>query len=98
MQVRSLIMASRSLGLSWPSIVVAVASWSVSAVMLIVWLVYLIAPGRNFLVLLLFGLAFTFCSILAGIYFVVIVRKVQRDRVHAVYVSRLECQLGINQD
>lgn len=91
-------MASWSLGLSWPSIVIAVASWSVSAVMLIIWLVYLIAPVRNFLVILLFGLAFTFCSILAGIYFVVIVTKVQRDRVHAVYVSRLERQLGINQD
>ena len=91
-------MASRSLGLSWPATVIGVACWSVSAVVLMVWFMCLIAPEKGLLLLFLFGVAFTLCSILAGIYFVVIVTKVQRDQVHTAYVSRLERELGINQD
>ncbi|OFE08247.1 hypothetical protein A5N83_13845 [Rhodococcus sp. 1139] len=66
--------------------------------MLIVWLICLIAPDHNLLVLLLFGLAFTFCSILAGIYFVIVIDKARLDRVQFGYTRRLERELGIDRD
>lgn len=90
--------SSRSLGFSWPATVAGAALWIVCMVFLIAGFIRLIAPENDLVVLFLFGVGFAFCSMVSGIYFVIVVDKAREDRVHLEYTRRLERELGIDRD
>lgn len=93
MQVRSLIVAPRTVGLSWPSIVATAAGWSIAVTLLTMSVVRLVAPGYELIGLCLFGAAFAFCTWIAGMLTASIVLQVERDRENAEYLRMLEQEL-----